>query len=1000
MKQPHRFKKKLIATAVASSALMGMSTGAMAQDGPVLEEVLVTGIRGSLTRAMDIKRDSSGVVDAISAEDIGKFPDTNLAESLQRITGVSISRSNGEGSMITVRGFGENYNMVTLNGRTMPAAAAPAGGAASGRGFDFAQLASESVSGVEVYKTSKANIASGGIGATVNINTARPLDNPGLNVSVGVKAMHDTTVMEGDDITPEVSGIFSWTDDNEMFGVGLSLSRQERHSGTVGAYVSGWSTREWVEPGTPGAMQISQVDGQRDITNAPAVGQLYGTPNDIRYTVSNHERVRTNGQLVLQFAPNDRLTATADYTYAENEQYQQRSELSLWYNQDANRVVFDTEHEVATPIIYSEFISDTSGKDTSNANQERHQVSKLESFGLNLDYQVTDSFNVTLDVHNSEARSLPNAPWGGSWINAGMGSRVVGAQATDYSRDLPIMTVQQISDCGDAMNCNNQHDIEDVGSQMFQIEYSLQETDTTQVRLDGTWEFDNGSIQFGIEDRVLESRAAHSQAQNAMGDWALAFPGDIPNEYLSPKDFTGQFNDYPTTSPDLGPAYNTAWAGSPEQIGRWGAEEYGFEFGPNPNMQTDRTVKEEIQAVYAQIGLEGNLGGMPTYLLLGARYEQTDVTSTAMMAVPEAIVWTGSNDFRREYSDESLPVSDTASYDHLLPSVDFSMDIRDDLVARFSYSKTIGRATYNHLSAAVGVDRPSRPTTPGLVSATASAGNPGLIPLESDNIDVSLEWYYDESSYASIGLFEKRVDNFIGTVPIDQTHFDLRDPTAGPRANAARAAVEELGLDVTEGRLFTMMVAQEQDLNFEDLDQDAVEIGNEFTANENDPFYVFATQTPVNNESAKIYGAEFALQHFFGETGFGVQTNYTIVRGDVGYDMTGEPGLVQFALEGLSDTANFSLLYENFGLSARLAYNWRDKYLANANRGGANPDWVEAYSQIDLNVSYDITDNFQVMFEGLNITEENSRRHARSPHQLWNLEQLGARYLIGARYTF
>lgn len=189
-----RFNKKIIATAIASTMLGGFGSYAVAQDDN-LEEVMVTGIRASLERSMDIKRNSSGVVDAISSQDIGKFPDTNLAESLQRITGVSIDRNNGEGSRITVRGFGPDSNMVTLNGRIMPGGSAYGGSSgadASTRGgnsraFDFANLASESVSGVEVYKTGKANAAAGGIGATVNIKTTRPLELDGLTATVVAK---------------------------------------------------------------------------------------------------------------------------------------------------------------------------------------------------------------------------------------------------------------------------------------------------------------------------------------------------------------------------------------------------------------------------------------------------------------------------------------------------------------------------------------------------------------------------------------------------------------------------------------------------------------------------------------------------------------------------------------------------------------------------------------------------------------------------------------------
>ena len=177
----HIVRKTKIATSLSLILSASISLPLLAQEeaNQDVEVIQVTGFKSSIKESTRLKRDAAGVVDAISAEDIGKFPDTNLAESLQRITGVSIDRSNGEGSKVTVRGFGPDYNMVTLNGRTMPAASLPAGGGTpNSRAFDFANLASDSVKSVEVYKTGKASIASGGIGATININTARPLDNP------------------------------------------------------------------------------------------------------------------------------------------------------------------------------------------------------------------------------------------------------------------------------------------------------------------------------------------------------------------------------------------------------------------------------------------------------------------------------------------------------------------------------------------------------------------------------------------------------------------------------------------------------------------------------------------------------------------------------------------------------------------------------------------------------------------------------------------------------
>ena len=213
------------------------------QSASELDEVVVTGIRGSLKQSMETKRDATGVVDAISAEDIGKFPDTNLAESLQRITGVSIDRVNGEGGAVTVRGFGPGFNLVTLNGRQLPAAhvgtitgnSDNVGAQGTTRSFDFSTLASEGVSGLEVYKTGNAAAPSGGIGATLNIKTIRPLES-GDRASIGVKAVMDES---GDsDITPEVSGLFSWANDGETFGVSAFASYQDRKSGSRGVNVS------------------------------------------------------------------------------------------------------------------------------------------------------------------------------------------------------------------------------------------------------------------------------------------------------------------------------------------------------------------------------------------------------------------------------------------------------------------------------------------------------------------------------------------------------------------------------------------------------------------------------------------------------------------------------------------------------------------------------------------------------------------------------------------
>lgn len=179
-----------------------------------LQTVTVTGIRGSLQQSLDIKRNSNQVVDAVSAEDVGKFPDANVAESLQRITGVAIDRSGGEGQFITVRGLGPEFNTVLLNGRTIATDN-------DGREFSFDVLSSDIIQRAEVFKTSTPNLQSGGIGSTVNIVTARPFDRPGTNFTVSAAGTYDTL---REDTSPDLTAVGSWTNPDNSFGFLLGAS--------------------------------------------------------------------------------------------------------------------------------------------------------------------------------------------------------------------------------------------------------------------------------------------------------------------------------------------------------------------------------------------------------------------------------------------------------------------------------------------------------------------------------------------------------------------------------------------------------------------------------------------------------------------------------------------------------------------------------------------------------------------------------------------------------
>ncbi|WP_049722147.1 TonB-dependent receptor [Gilvimarinus polysaccharolyticus] len=1011
MYKTSNFKKKLIASAVASAAMVSMGQLAQAQDQEgTLEEVVVTGIRASLERSMDIKRDSSGVVDAISAEDIGKFPDTNLAESLQRITGVSINRNNGEGSQITVRGFGPDLNMVTLNGRTLPTGSAYGGSSgadASTRGgnsraFDFANLSADAVSGVEVYKTSKANIATGGIGATVNVKTSKPLDNPGLKVSVGGKAIMDTTNRTGDDVTPEVSGIFSWSDDDGMFGVSLSASYSERDSGFTGATVNDWSVAEW---GAGDTQTIYDNPASSDVfVNAPEVGELYSRPNDVRYTFSDRQRDRTNAQLTFQFRPIDSLTASLDYTFAQTNQTEHRGEVTTWVQNGGfiESVEFD-DSTIKTPIFITESYS-PSTRDVGFSQQYRSQEDTLESTGLNVEWAVNDQLTVSLDAHSSTMESLPTGPGHSGELDVGIGSTVKTGASWQFSgADIPNWT--------HTLGADLEENLSSSVLRVFSVE-QLSEVD--QIKLDANWEFDNGSrFDFGLERREMNSNTISYNGNNnqVLGGWGASAPGEFPDGSFEPFDVAGEFDDPSTgNSPHIGFRAD-ARVLADFLVGEYSGQNayVGVENAEDPsgvrNSKSNNNIQEDTDAVYFQFGTVGQLADFEVNMLAGLRYEETDQVSSSETPPLAYYIWSSDNDFTAVSASPDTPTVDGQSYDVLLPSLDFSVNFSDDLIGRMSYSKTIARPGLGSLGSVVSFGQPNGSTLNAGTTVQATGQNPQLKPLESSNYDVSIEWYFDGASYASVGLFEKRVINFTGTEITTQT-FDARDQTSGPRALAAKAALEDIGVPLDNANLYTMMqILANPNQDPSDFSAALVsdyndQAGYEFiTPNADDPLLEYEFSTTVNNREAKLYGAEFAVQHFFGETGFGVQANYTIVRGDVKFDnldITSD----QFALLGLSDTANLVLMYENFGFESRLAYNWRDKFLNRTGAGSNNPGYIEAYSQLDLNVTYNVTDNLAVSFEGINLTGEDRREHARNENMMWGYDDLGARYQLGARYSF
>ncbi|QKX17553.1 TonB-dependent receptor [Microbulbifer sp. YPW1] len=921
--------KRFTLSALSAAVISAASVGVYAQEAgsSTLEEITVTGIRQSLTNAMDIKRDSAGVVDAISAEDIGKFPDTNLAESLQRITGVSIDRSNNEGNKVTVRGFGPNFNLVTLNGRQMPNSSALQSEGIT-RSFKFAEISAESVSGVEVYKTGKADVYSGGIGSTINIKTARPFDHDGFVASASVKGVMDTSVEKGDTVTPEIASMVSSTFFDGKFGVLVAVSHAERDSRSESV-----NTQAWVP--NYGVADTSAIDRSKNPEGT------YWAPWTFDVDASDHQRERQNGQLVLQFAPVDNVTATLDYTASRYDEQVSMNRTSVWFDTSAG--VTDSNGTVINPSVQN---------DELNFWAWNYQfVTENDSVGLNVEWAATDSLSFGLDVHDSTSHSQPGGIPAETIANTRNPGKLVNVEA-DFSSGsgLPGISFDDSALAGGAFAPEN------IVSDLFQERGLEIENSIQQIQLDGTWEnLDDGAlktIKFGIASTDYRVDAYDSQS------FAFVDLGDLASlgiDFEQRGDFGDQMGSNSGLFPLLADYEASDFIDAVKASGQY------FQATP-----TFDKVTEETLAAFVTADFETEFNGYPVRLNAGVRFEDTEVTGTSIQnGILGLSFW--HDEELREINDDT-PSADTldGDYTRFLPNLDASISLTEELVARASFSRTLSRADISAMfpSTSLDVSRPGGPFN-------ASQGNPGLLPITSDNFDLSVEYYYAEGSYASVGYFKKYVENFIGATTEERVIYDVNgNPITDPSINPRPGCPDSTGSNPA------------------------------CFGNANDPVITWNVGTPGNQENAEVYGWEFAVQHMFGETGFGAIFNATLVDGDVEYDVYSSDNV--FALTGMSDSANLIGFYEKDAFQARLAYNWRDDFLLATRQSqiGGQPVFNEAYGQWDLNASYDVTEDVSVFVEGLNLTEETIRRHGRFSNQLVSAQQYGARYNIGVRARF
>jgi len=993
-----KLRKRRLAALLCLSPGIGLAQSMQATDASELDRVVVTGIRGSLQSSLNLKRDSPGVVDGIIAEDIGKFPDTNLAESLQRISGVSIDRNrSGEGSKITVRGVGPDYNLVLFNGRQMPSVSflASNSGISGSRAFDFSNLASEAISELQVHKTTRADKSAGGMGALIDVRTTRPLSSPGLNASIGIKGVMDRSVdnipdnYPGKSVTPEVSAIFSNTWAEGRFGLFASGSYQERNSGYSHARTGDWYMFRGNDGTTSTRLPLPEEPAYADyaITNRPGPDTVYGRPNYVTYSVNGAQRQRRNGQVTLQFAPMDTVSATLDYVYADNRVQRQRDALQTIFSFGPGTSMW-TDGSVAAPIFYSEYVPGNNGMINFNSSLDSSR-SELESLGLNLEWKPNDNLDMALDWHSSKAEIRPDNALGSNYF-LGTSTFVRGDASVDFSQKLPILNIRMAPGIS---QLQPEHAV--LGLSGFRSSY--QRSEVKQFQASGTFRFlDYQALDFGASSADVYNRSADS-ANNNFEINGVGSAADYDDDLWYADDIGRYFRQFPGhDDPDFSGRFLVV--SDFERLRARGVDFRGEGvYSAAPEYTGDIRTREKSTSAWLQWRNTFDWA-LPVNVAAGMRYEKTEVRSQSQVLPPaDEIAWLAETGYGITMA--SIPVFDggTGQYDYWLPNLDVRVDLSEQLLLRASAGKSIGRPDWRDIQGGVSVRAQY-----SMRGGSGRRGNPGLLPLESKNFDLSLEWYYHEGSYASLGYFRKNIKNFVGNSISDETPYDIHTPVGGVYWNEA---IDIGGCGVTAYVCIRDYIflnhAGSPGVEHTGVNAAGQQTGT-IRGTVNDPLAVFAMTTPINQRADMLDGFEISVQHMFGDSGFGIAANYTKV--DSGLRMDNHRLDEQYAMVGLSDSANLVLFYDKHDWQVRAAYNWRDEFLSSIGYpdGGAvdNPYYTERYGQLDVNITWAVNERLSVFVEGINLTDETQRVYVRHPNMLGELSQTGPRYMFGARYRF
>lgn len=710
------------------------ATGARAQEGegaaPVLEEVVVTGIRGSLREALDTRRFSNAIVDAINAEDLGKFPDKNVADSLSRITGVSVTRGFGEGEKIAVRGTSPDQNRTLLNGAAVASADWFVLDNPS-RAFNYTLLPSNIVSSLEVYKTPRADLQEGSLGGTVVLRTRRPFDMEANSGTLQVQGMYSETSEEFD---PLLSGLYSWKNEGETLGFNISLTKQDRSVLRKGTEILGFEYQDF---------------GRGSMWTPRALGDAY----------FSQERERETGLFTGQWRPTDQGEFTLTYLDSQLDANNLNHNNYQWLNGQAGGGTIDP----ATARVEGGGV--VAGQVADNYAEyyviDRESYSETES--LDLEYRHNfERMSVTARLGHTEAEGGTSSDKQYGFDTFLSGTVFSGLDATPHVDGSPE-TEAQLLGRGLGWMMENRRimtDEEDYAGLDFEFDTDLGVFHSFKTGVMYR-DHDKGQDQTGVRFHWLTDDM-HSPDAQAYGE------GDQSgwDRWLYGKLDAGTLGDY---------AYSESGAPYPLlNIGRASAvifpeEAYAnaatIQFLPNTWDVNEKIYAGYFSGEFEGEGFRGNIG---------LRVVQTDVDSTGYNWsgdwLAASIDMLGNHDLLVDTIDTRenfnvRQVTESHDYTEVLPNLNVAFDLDEDTVLRFSAARVMARPDYIEIA---------NQESANLDTATGSRGNPFLDPEVADQFDLAYEWYFAEDSLLAVTYFQKDISNSLVSSTTVEERYETR----------------------------------------------------------------------------------------------------------------------------------------------------------------------------------------------------------------------------------